>query len=85
MGTRGTEFIVVITPNAMQIQVVSGKVVVTANSGQVVTMSTPGPIALVDSQGNAQGPARLDHPLVNFANLGPSVARVLRLPRLSLA
>jgi hypothetical protein len=75
MGVRGTEFIVVIGPNGLQIQVLSGVVVVTTISGQVVTL-TAGEVLSVSSTGEATGPTQDSQPLVNFADLGPPITNV---------
>jgi hypothetical protein len=76
MGVRGTQFIVLITPDAVKIELLSGEVVVTTVSGNVVTMSTPSTVLSVDSQGNTQGPTPTDSPLVDFADLGPPVTNL---------
>jgi FecR protein len=75
MGIRGTEFIVVIGSNGLQIQVISGVVVVTTISGQVVTL-TAGEVLSVSSTGEATGPTQDSQPLVNFADLGPPLTNV---------
>jgi FecR protein len=72
MGIRGTEFIVVIGSNGLQIQVISGVVIVTTISGQVITM-TAGEVLSVSSTGQATGPTQDSQPLVNFADLGPPI------------
>jgi hypothetical protein len=72
MGIRGTEFIVVIGANGLQIQVISGVVIVTTISGQVVTL-TAGEVLSVSSTGQATGPTQDSQPLVNFADLGPPI------------
>jgi hypothetical protein len=76
MGVRGTEFIVVITQNEVQTQLLKGEVVVTTISGKVVTMSTPSTVLSVDSHGNTQGPTPSTQSLANFADLGPPVTNV---------
>jgi hypothetical protein len=75
MGIRGTEFIVVISATGLQIQVLSGVVVVTTISGQVVTLSA-GDVLSVSSTGQATGPTQDSQPLVNFADLGPPITNV---------
>ena len=50
MGVRGTEFIAVITSQGLEIQVLSGSVVVTTISGQQITL-TAGEVLTVDSTG----------------------------------
>jgi hypothetical protein len=72
MGIRGTEFIVVIGSSGLQIQVISGEVVVTTISGQVITL-TAGEVLSVSSTGQATGPTQDSQPLVNFADLGPPI------------
>ena len=76
MGVRGTEFIVVMTPDGVQIQLNSGELVVTTISGKVVTLSSPNTMLSVDSQGNTQGPTPMSQPLVNFADLGPPLTNL---------
>jgi hypothetical protein len=75
MGIRGTEFIVVIGSNGLQLQVISGVVVVTTISGQVVTV-TAGEVVSVSSTGDVQGPTQDSQPIVNFADLGPPITNV---------
>jgi hypothetical protein len=72
----GTEFIVVITPHGVEIELISGELTVTTSSGQVVTMSTPNTVLTVDSQGNTQGPTAANQPIVDFADLGPPVTNL---------
>jgi hypothetical protein len=75
MGIRGTEFIVVIGGNGLQIQVISGVVIVTTISGKVVTLSA-GDVLSVTSAGDTQGPTQDSTPIVNFADLGPPITNV---------
>jgi hypothetical protein len=72
MGIRGTEFITVITLTGLQIQVISGVVVVTTISGQVITL-TAGQLLSVNAQGVPSGPTQASDPIVNFADLGPPI------------
>jgi FecR protein len=76
MGVRGTQFIVQISPDSVQIQLISGEVVVTTISGKVVTLSDPGTVLTITSQGDTQGPVPVDHTLVDFADLGDPVTNV---------
>jgi uncharacterized membrane protein YgcG len=72
MGIRGTEFICVITPTGLQIQVISGVVIVTTISGQVITL-TAGELLSVNALGVPSGPTQASDPIVNFADLGPPI------------
>ena len=75
MGIRGTEFIVVIGAAGLQIQVISGVVIVTTISGKVVTLAA-GDVLSVTSTGDTQGPTQDSQPIVNFADLGPPITNV---------
>jgi FecR protein len=70
---RGTEFIVVITPNGVEIQLISGELTVTTNSGQAITLSTPYTVLTINSQGNTQGPTADNQPLVDLSDLGAPI------------
>jgi hypothetical protein len=78
MGIRGTEFIVVVCDRAaaassgcgIQVQVLSGVVVVNTISGATVTL-TAGQLVSVDSQGHPSTVTLVADPIVNFADLGP--------------
>jgi hypothetical protein len=72
MGIRGTEFICVITSTGLQVQVLSGVVIVTTISGQVITLSA-GQLLSVSAQGVPSGPTQAADPIVNFADLGPAI------------
>jgi hypothetical protein len=72
MGIRGTEFICVISPTGLQVQVISGVVIVTTISGQVITL-TAGQLLSVNAQGVPSGPTQASDPIVNFADLGPAI------------
>jgi hypothetical protein len=82
MGVRGTEFIAVIIPPSstapppgLEIQVLSGEVVVTTISGQVVTVMA-GYMLQVTSSGDTIGPIQDTTPLVDFADLGPPLTNL---------
>jgi FecR protein len=83
MGIRGTEFIVVICNRVaaqnsgcgLQTQVTSGEVVLTTNSGQVVTL-TAGQQVSVNAQGVPSTPTQSSQPIANFADLGPPITNV---------
>ncbi len=72
MGIRGTEFICVITSSGLQVQVISGVVIVTTISGQVITL-TAGQLLSVSTTGVPSGPTQASDPIVNFADLGPPI------------
>jgi hypothetical protein len=75
MGIRGTEFIVVITSAGIQVQVLSGEVVITTISGQVVTLMA-GQLVSVNAQGVPSAVTQAANPIVNFADLGPAITNV---------
>ena len=76
MGVRGTEFLVLITPDNVKVELLGGEVTVTTISGKAVTLSTANTVLSIDSQGNTQGPTGVNQPLVNFADLGKPVTNI---------
>jgi hypothetical protein len=76
IGVRGTEFIVNITPDGVQIQLISGELTITTVSGQTITMNAPNTVVTVSSNGTVQGPSPSNAPIVNFADLGPPTTNI---------
>ena len=73
LGVRGTELYFVKTSNALQVQLIRGVVIVRTISGVVVVLDIPNMVVTVDRNGNASKPVIVNHPLVDFASLGPPV------------
>lgn len=73
MGVRGTQFLALLSPDDLKVQLFNGVVIVTTISNKVATLDIPGTILVVDSYGNVQTLPPTPQPIVEFADLGPPV------------
>ncbi len=79
IGVRGTEFYLLNTHSQVQIQLVKGKVFGTTISGQHFIIDQVNEVLSIDSQGQVHHLGTINHPLVDFADLGPPITQYAEL------
>jgi FecR-like protein len=79
IGVRGTEFYLLNTHSEVRIQLVNGKVFGTTISGQHFSIDRVDEVLSIDSQGQVHHLGIINHPLVDFADLGPPITHYAEL------
>jgi hypothetical protein len=73
IGVRGTEFNLLLISDKVLIQLIRGELIVKTIAGKVFDHKRTDIVLIVDSKGNISQSGIVNHPIVDFADLGPPV------------
>jgi hypothetical protein len=76
LGVRGTMFLVRISKEQVEVQLLEGEMYGRTISNKLFTLSKPNTMMSIDSNGNTHGPTVVNAPLENFADLGSPVTHL---------